>query len=556
MIDPARIRDEFLDLASIPSLSRREGAIARRLEGILKSMGASVEVDGAGEKLGGETGNLLARFTGNREGAPPFLLSAHMDTVAPAAKIRLVVEGDIVRTDRTSVLGGDDKAGIVAILGGLSGHFFVPPRAARPASMGGAFIGVANDATAAAINPAGLSFLLRPEISLSQALGWQKRQFPVGSFAETEGTQSQANLIFDQTLVNIVYPQWGFTFALFRQVIFRSESDFSRSQFLTIAPPRRLSLHEQLGASGNFPGISSQFSSEVVHNAFAISRALHRKHRFGFSFRSTQLNLQLHEKHYFDPELWLRSSFANGSVTIGSNHPQSLYRLYEVQENELKPSWSLGVLSELQPNLTLGIVYQKLPAYDLETKIFLPAYTLPDTMPGDAHNDEIRFAAEEKVVRFTLDLADNLGVGLAWKPNSKTLIAADAVYYFNRSLLQGITMNLPQDDKLQKDGSYADPDDLADLEARNILTLHAGLEYAFGERQILLPVRFGFYTEPNFGLQTIAGDANLQQEYPGASTYLHVTAGFGIVFKQIRFEGSVDASENLIEAIGSALVRF
>ena len=115
MIDPARMKDEFLELAGISSLSRREGAIARRLESILKGMGASVEVDDAGEKIGGETGNLLARFTGTKAGAPPFLLSAHMDTVGPAEKIHLVVEGDIVRTDRTSVLGGDDKAGIVAI---------------------------------------------------------------------------------------------------------------------------------------------------------------------------------------------------------------------------------------------------------------------------------------------------------------------------------------------------------------------------------------------------------------------------------------------------------
>jgi len=39
-----------------------------------------------------------------------------MDTVGPAGAIHPVVEGDIVRTDHTSVLGGDDKAGIVAIL--------------------------------------------------------------------------------------------------------------------------------------------------------------------------------------------------------------------------------------------------------------------------------------------------------------------------------------------------------------------------------------------------------------------------------------------------------
>ena len=39
-----------------------------------------------------------------------------MDTVGPAEAIHPVVEGDIMRTDRTSVLGGDDKAGLVAIL--------------------------------------------------------------------------------------------------------------------------------------------------------------------------------------------------------------------------------------------------------------------------------------------------------------------------------------------------------------------------------------------------------------------------------------------------------
>jgi hypothetical protein len=109
------LKDEFLDLVCISSLSRREGAIARRLEVILKGMGATVETDDAGERVGGETGNLLARFPGSVPGAPPFLLSCHMDTVGPAAAIRPVVDGDLVRTDGTSVLGGDDKAGIVAI---------------------------------------------------------------------------------------------------------------------------------------------------------------------------------------------------------------------------------------------------------------------------------------------------------------------------------------------------------------------------------------------------------------------------------------------------------
>src|SRR6185503_13511353 len=101
MLDAPRLKEEFIELVSISSPSRREGTIARRLEAILKGVGATVEVDAAGEKIEGNTGNLLAR---------------HMDTVGPAEKIRPVIEGDVVRTDGTSVLGGDDKAGVVAIL--------------------------------------------------------------------------------------------------------------------------------------------------------------------------------------------------------------------------------------------------------------------------------------------------------------------------------------------------------------------------------------------------------------------------------------------------------
>jgi tripeptide aminopeptidase len=116
MIDRRRLEEEFLELVAIASPSRREGAIARRLEVILKDMGATVDGDDAGERVGADTGNLLARFAGTRPEAPPILLSAHMDTVGPAAAVRPRVDRDTIRTDGTSVLGGDDKAGIVAIL--------------------------------------------------------------------------------------------------------------------------------------------------------------------------------------------------------------------------------------------------------------------------------------------------------------------------------------------------------------------------------------------------------------------------------------------------------
>jgi tripeptide aminopeptidase len=116
MIDRERLVSEFLALVQISSPSKREGEVARRLLATLEGMGARVETDDAGEKVGGNCGNILARFAGTASDAPPLLLSAHMDTVLPCDHVRPVVQGDIIRTDGTTVLGGDDKAGIVAVL--------------------------------------------------------------------------------------------------------------------------------------------------------------------------------------------------------------------------------------------------------------------------------------------------------------------------------------------------------------------------------------------------------------------------------------------------------
>ena len=115
-INRGRLVDEFLDLVRVSSPSKREGQVAKRLRGILERMGATVEVDDAGDKVGGDVGNMLAKFPGSAPGVAPFLLCGHMDTVEPCERVTPVVAGDVIRTDGTSVLGGDDKAGIVAIL--------------------------------------------------------------------------------------------------------------------------------------------------------------------------------------------------------------------------------------------------------------------------------------------------------------------------------------------------------------------------------------------------------------------------------------------------------
>jgi tripeptide aminopeptidase len=114
VIDADRLRALFLELVQIDSLSRREGAVAARLATEMRALGAEVSFDDAGTVLGGEVGNLIAHVPGTVDG-PALLLCAHMDTVEPGVGVKPVIEGDVIRTDGTTVLGGDDKSGVAIV---------------------------------------------------------------------------------------------------------------------------------------------------------------------------------------------------------------------------------------------------------------------------------------------------------------------------------------------------------------------------------------------------------------------------------------------------------
>ncbi len=115
MINKERLKNLLLELIKIDSLSRKEYNMAMRLKREMEELGASVILDDAGEKVGGNVGNLIAQFQGNVSGASALLLSAHMDTVVPGEGIRPVLDGDILRSDGRTVLGGDDKSGVAII---------------------------------------------------------------------------------------------------------------------------------------------------------------------------------------------------------------------------------------------------------------------------------------------------------------------------------------------------------------------------------------------------------------------------------------------------------
>ena len=116
----ASMLKEFLELIQIPVQSRDERKIADVVKQKLLDLGLTVEEDKAGEKLGGNTGNLIGRLAGASE-VPSILLSAHLDRVRNSGAIHPVVNEaeDLIKSDGTSILAADDVSGLCAVLDGL-----------------------------------------------------------------------------------------------------------------------------------------------------------------------------------------------------------------------------------------------------------------------------------------------------------------------------------------------------------------------------------------------------------------------------------------------------
>jgi tripeptide aminopeptidase len=115
MIDRKRLAETFKFLVQIDSVSKEEGVIANEIKKILETLGADTFVDNAGDKIGGNSGNLIAKFKGNTQ-VPPLILNAHMDTVEPGRGVTAVLENGTFTSDGTTILGADDKSAIAILL--------------------------------------------------------------------------------------------------------------------------------------------------------------------------------------------------------------------------------------------------------------------------------------------------------------------------------------------------------------------------------------------------------------------------------------------------------
>jgi long-subunit fatty acid transport protein len=139
---------------------------------------------------------------------------------------------------------------------------------ARALGMGGAFIGVADDATAASWNPAGLIQLETPEVSIVGAYNKRTENTTYTAFPEASGPQSTNT--YEINYLSAVYP---FT-ALNRNMVFslnfqhlydfNKKVNFSYTFSDTTGPPLSLKNNIQFDQEGAFKSLSPAFAFQIT----------------------------------------------------------------------------------------------------------------------------------------------------------------------------------------------------------------------------------------------------------------------------------------------------
>ncbi|HSQ75649.1 MAG TPA: M20/M25/M40 family metallo-hydrolase, partial [Bacteroidota bacterium] len=119
MVDQDRLVRNFVALGLIDGMYGNESQIAGELITRLRALGLDATMDGAGATFGGNAGNVRARLRG-ATGVTPIFLCAHMDTIQSTRNLKHVFRDGLIASDGTTILGGDNRAGLAVVLEILS----------------------------------------------------------------------------------------------------------------------------------------------------------------------------------------------------------------------------------------------------------------------------------------------------------------------------------------------------------------------------------------------------------------------------------------------------
>lgn len=397
---------------------------------------------------------------------------------------------------------------------------------ARSMGLGGAFAALADDATAAFANPAGLVQLIEPEISVEGRSWSYDTPFIQGGRASgspsglgvdsatglRRGTSSSEQTGF--SFASFVYPGDGWALAVYRHTWADFDLDSRVDGLFAVVD----------GEDERSEDVRATTSVEVVNSGVALAFELGERFSVGvggvyyeakldsFTDEFSQDDDDFYERNDFDPEL-LDTAYSHRADDDGFVvHAGLLWRPSE--------SWSLGAHYRQGPELAMRVI--------------------EIVGPGQ---DELPVGTVELDVTTPFQLPDTWGAGVAYRhPDGSWTLS----FEWTRVEYSSITESL--------DTEVFDADQLA-LEDGD--EYHLGLEYVFVRSRPIVALRLGAWHDPAHSLGSgPTADVFESAIFQTGDDEIHATAGLGVVFGDFQLDLGADLSDTADLVSLSFVYRF
>jgi long-subunit fatty acid transport protein len=450
----------------------------------------------------------------------------------------------------------------IEALSGLQFNFGNP--GARSLGMGGAFLGLADDASAAEANPAGLTILRKPEVSIEARNYLEQQLFTTtGTYpnlTRTPFTHHSDRVVL--SFASVVYPIRNFTFgAYFHEplnnegggVVAPRRDDFTgdldpatrvpnfylptevvnQNEVRYVGSPISRVECEQRRLQMNNPFACLEFRVDpfvsalsVRQRTFGLSGAwqIHPKFSVGVTARHQRF-LETAATFRFSQEL------DPTEVLIQATAETRDGQVELVEESDT--TFAVGFKWAPSDKLSFGGVYKQGPEFDA-----------PLFYAGPSTNDEFVAAAETK-----FHIPDIAGLGVSFRPIPTLTLNFDAVQVTYSNLVDDFV------------AANADVNDLEQpFVANDVIELRFGAEYLFSTR-IPFALRAGFWRDPAHSVEwngplnhpTYIAESIL---YPEGKDQNHISVGAGLAWPRFQIDAAYDTSEHYKVGSISVVTRF
>jgi long-chain fatty acid transport protein len=335
---------------------------------------------------------------------------------------------------------------------------------ARAIGMGGAFIAVADDATAASWNPAGLIQLETPEVSVVGAYYQRTEKNTFGTNPEASGEQDFSN--YNLNYLSAVYP-----FSLFKRNMIVSAShqylyDFSRSMTFpaSYSDLQSTSYGElDIDIQGGLTALGIAYSVQVSPNFSA-----------GFTLNFWQDGL-FEDEFKFDMTYSGAGTSNNGNFIIDESRSDTYsYRGFNT---------NLGLLWTVDPRVTIGFVVKTPFTVDLEHTYQYEMDQIYPANPSLSASDSRKFDTDEE-----LDIPRSYGLGIAYRYSDNLTTSLDLY-------------RIEWDDFIYRDEDGAEVSPITgrspgDSQIDPTHQIRVGVEYLRITDDYVIPIRGGIFYDP------------------------------------------------------------